>query len=246
MTDPYSILGVGRDASEEEIKKAYRKLSRIYHPDANMNNPNKDEAEAKFKEVQQAYEQIMDERERGYTSDSSGEGYGRSGGYGYGGFGGFGYGGFGGYGSSGYGQTGYGGSDGSGEQNPYLQAAANYIRGGRYTEALNVLGEIKEHDALWYFYSASAHMGAGNNVTALEHAKEAVRLDPQNMQYQMLLHRIQSGGTWYQERQNVYGYPGSVDSSCCVKLCVANMLCNLCCGGGGMCCGGYGGYNGYV
>lgn len=39
MTDPYSILGVARGASEEEIKKAYKTLSRKYHPDANINNP---------------------------------------------------------------------------------------------------------------------------------------------------------------------------------------------------------------
>lgn len=62
MFDPYSVLGVSRDASDEEIKKAYRKLSRKYHPDANINNPNKEQAEEKFKEVQQAYEQIMKER----------------------------------------------------------------------------------------------------------------------------------------------------------------------------------------
>ena len=65
MQDPYSILGVSRDASDEDIKKAYRKLSRIYHPDANINNPNKDQAEAKFKEIQQAYQQIMKEKEMG-------------------------------------------------------------------------------------------------------------------------------------------------------------------------------------
>ena len=63
MTDPYSLLGVDRNASDDEVKKAYRRLSRKYHPDANINNPHKEEAEAKFKEVQQAYQQIMDERE---------------------------------------------------------------------------------------------------------------------------------------------------------------------------------------
>ena len=91
MTDPYQILGVSRDASDDEIKKAYRTLSRKYHPDANINNPNKDQAEAKFKEVQQAYQQIMKEREYG-SSDSYG-----AGGYETGGFGPFcGVGGFGG------------------------------------------------------------------------------------------------------------------------------------------------------
>ena len=63
MFDPYSVLGISRDASDEEIKKAYRKLSRKYHPDANINNPNKAQAEEKFKEVQQAYEQIMKEKD---------------------------------------------------------------------------------------------------------------------------------------------------------------------------------------
>ena len=72
--DPYSVLGVSRDASEEEIKKAYKALSRKYHPDANINNPNKDQAEEKFKEIQAAFQQIMKERTEGY---SYGGGYGR-------------------------------------------------------------------------------------------------------------------------------------------------------------------------
>ena len=84
MRDPYQVLGVSRDASDEEIKKAYRALSRKYHPDANVNNPNKDLAEEKFKQIQQAYQQIMDERQRGAAGGGS---YG-SGSYGNGSYGG--------------------------------------------------------------------------------------------------------------------------------------------------------------
>ena len=199
MSDPYSILGVDRNATDEDVKRAYRKLSRQYHPDANINNPKKDEAEAKFKEVQQAYQQIMDEREKGYTS---------------------------GYGS------------GMSEEDAHLNAAANYIRSGHYKEALNVLDGISQHSARWYFYSASANSGLGNNVTALEHAREAVRLEPQNMQYQMLLQQLEGGGNWYQTRQTMYGYPGTYNSSWCVKLCIANLMCNICCNSGGLCLGG--------
>ena len=226
MSDPYSILGVDRSASDDEIQKAYRKLSRQYHPDANIDNPHKEEAEAKFKEVQQAYRQIIDERERGYTA--GGDSY-----DGYGPFGGFGS--FGGFGGNG------GQSADSTEEDIHLRAAANYIRSGHYKEALNVLDGIQVRGALWYFYSASANSALGNNVTALEQAREAVRLDPGNMQYQMLLQRIQNGETWYRQRRSAYGYPGTFDMSCCARLCIANMMCNLCCGGSGLCCGGYGG-----
>lgn len=64
MTDPYEVLGLKRGASDEEIKKAYRTLSRKYHPDANINNPNAAQAEEKFKQVQAAYDQIMKEKEQ--------------------------------------------------------------------------------------------------------------------------------------------------------------------------------------
>ena len=105
MRDPYEVLGIVRGATEEEIKKAYKALSRKYHPDANINNPRKEEAEEKFKEIQQAYQQIMKERTEGYQYRSAG-GYGQggqsTGGYGgFGDFGGFGsFGGFGGFGSA--------------------------------------------------------------------------------------------------------------------------------------------------
>ena len=114
---------------------------------------------------------------------------------------------------------------------------------GYYREARNTLDGMGEHEktARWYYYSAMAHMGLGNNVAALEHANKAVALDPQNMEYQMLLQRLQSGGQWYESRQAAYGYPHVGGNDLCLKICLANLFCNLCCGGGGLCFGGYGG-----
>lgn len=243
--DPYSVLGVSRNASEEEIKKAYKKLSRIYHPDANINNPNKEQAEEKFKEIQAAYQQIMKERTEGYSYG----GYGSSGGSGGGGYGG---GNSSGYGGNGYGgfygdfYRGFGGFGGFGqnqsagyEEEPRLRAAGNYIRNGYYREARTTLDGMGEHErnARWYYYSAIANSGLGNNVAALEHARRAATLEPNNMDYQNLVRQLESGGQWYQQRQAAYGYPHSGGSSMCMKLCLANMICNLCCGGGGYCCG---------
>ena len=67
------------NASDDEIKKAYRDLSRKYHPDSYANNPLANLAEERFKEVQEAYDQIMKERS---GSQSSGYNYGQSGSYG--------------------------------------------------------------------------------------------------------------------------------------------------------------------
>lgn len=94
--DYYEVLGVSKTATDEELKKAYRKLAKQYHPDANPDN--REEAEKKFKELNEAYEVLSDKQKRsmydqfghsgpnGYSSDFSGfsgfEGFGGNGGFG--------------------------------------------------------------------------------------------------------------------------------------------------------------------
>ncbi len=75
--DPYDVLGVGRDADEQQIKSAFRKLARELHPDVNAHDP---DAESKFKEAAEAYE-ILSDRERRALYDRYGHEGLRSGGY---------------------------------------------------------------------------------------------------------------------------------------------------------------------
>lgn len=81
MNDPYKVLGVSPDATDEEIKKAYRELARKYHPDNYVNNPLADLVEEKMKEVNEAYDYIM--KHRGEAKSSSSSGSSRSGEYDY-------------------------------------------------------------------------------------------------------------------------------------------------------------------
>ena len=75
MKDPYSILGVGKDATDEEIKNAYRELARKYHPDNYPDdNPLKELAEEKMQEINAAYDKIQKMRAKGANQSSTGGG----------------------------------------------------------------------------------------------------------------------------------------------------------------------------
>ncbi len=209
MLDPYSVLGVSRDASMDEIKKAYRSLSRKYHPDANVNNPNKDQAEEKFKQVQQAYDQIVKEKERGSSSNSwSGEGYG-------------------------YDPYGRGYQSQANQRPIEIQAAMNYINAQHFQEAMNVLNRMNERNGEWYYLHAIANAGLGNTASAMEDARYAMQLEPGNTQYQQLYQQLQSGGQWYQNMGTGYGYPrqGFDFGNCCWQYICCSCLCP-----GGCCC----------
>ena len=119
------------------------------------------------------------------------------------------------------------------EKDTHLRAAGNYVRNGYYQEARNVLDgmEPARRNARWYYYSAAANQGLGNNVTAMEHAKQAVSMEPDNYEYQMLLQQLQGNGSWYQQRQSTYQNPYSTGGDWCMKMCMLNLMCNCCLGG---------------
>ena len=139
-------------------------------------------------------------------------------------------GGFGGYGS--YQQRSYTESDSS---DNYQKAAYNYIRYGRYQEALNALGNSDRHDARWYYLSALAHDGLGNQVTALEHIRRAVSMEPDNPEYLRALDEIEGGGVRY--RQQAGGFRGfQIHTDPCSSLCFCYLAQLFCCRGHFFCC----------
>lgn len=217
--NPYDVLGVSPDATDDEIKKAYRELSRKYHPDANVDNPLKDLAEEKFKEVQEAYDTIVKERENGGDYRY---GYGNTGSYNYG------------SGSYSYGNGNYSGAGSSG--NVERQAVYNFINNRRYQEALNLLNRMENRNAEWYYLSAAANAGMGNNVLAQEHAAKAVNMEPNNLQYRQLMNQLSYAGRQYQSNPYGGGYGSagtcSTGNFCC-DLWLADTLCE--CMGGDLC-----------
>ena len=219
MQDPYRVLGVSPQATDDEVKKAYRALAKKYHPDVNNGSP---DAEARMKEVNEAYSTIMKWRR---------EGTGASGNADYGG-------------NYGDGRQGYAGGT-YGSANPHLQAARNYIRAGHFQEAMRVLEGIMERNAEWYYLCGAASLGLGNRVAALNYARQAVSMNPNNFEYRALLSRLEGGAQYYQTNTEDHGFSmptvlcGSPLLGCCALNLLCNCLCN-CCGGGGS--GYYGRY----
>lgn len=207
MRDPYAVLGVDRNASDEEIKQAYRRLAKKYHPDL---NPGDKVAAEKMQEVNAAYEQIKNPEKASSQ---------QTGGYGYG------YDPFGGYRHGSY--------NGSGDQ--YLDGAYRYVRMGYYREALNMLANSSNRNARWYYISALANHGLGNQVTALEHIRKAVSMEPDNQEYLYTLQQIESGGTAYRRQAGSYG-GFTMRSSPCTNLLLCWFFNLFCCGGRGIFC----------
>ena len=207
IDDPYKVLGVSPDASDEEIKRAYRRLAKKYHPDL---NPGDEVAAKKMQQVNAAYEQIK-------NPEKAQQGPGGYGGYDP----------FGGYWQQAHTQT--------DPEDSYHRAAYNYIRFGRYQEALNALNNCAERKARWYYLSALANDGLGNQVTALEHIRRAVSMEPDNQEYLFALNQIEHGGAAYRRQAgNFRGFGMRTDP--CTGMCLCYLAQLICCRGHFFCC----------
>lgn len=199
--NPYEVLGVSRNASIDEIKRAYKELSRKYHPDSYVGNPLSSLAEEKFKQVQEAYDAIMKEKNGDYNYAGN------------------------------YNNNGYNNSE-SGE----MAEVYNLLGRRAYSQALSLLDSMPNRNAKWYYYSAIAQVGLGNNLRGMEYARMAVSMEPNNIEYQNLVNRLSFQGNRYGEVRNVYrgGRSGFDDATdLCCKLWLADSLCE--CMGGDLC-----------
>ena len=206
MNDPYKVLGVSPDASDEEIKKAYRKLAVKYHPDNYVNNPLANLAEEKMKEINEAYDTIQKQR-------ASGGGQSRSS-YGYSDF----------YGS------GFNSSSSTG--NADFAEVRRRINSNDIAGAQNILNSTpsEKRNAEWNYLMGCLFIKKGNYFDAQKYLETACYMDPNNIEYRNMRDNLRraSGGAG-----NPYSSTGSADSCDMCDVCSALMCLNCLCGGRG-------------
>ena len=182
--DPYKVLGLTPDATDEQVKQAYRRLAKKYHPDMNPGDPH---AAKMMNDINAAYDQIKNPPQQTTYQNA--------------------YDPFHGWYHQQQEQTESGHSG--------VQAARHFIRFGSYQSAVNALQGVPaaERNAEWYYLSAVANANLGNRVTAEEHIRKAVELEPGNELYRRTQERINYSGTAYTETQRTV-YRGAPDMRC--------------------------------
>ncbi len=207
--NPYKVLGVSPDATDEEIKQAYRELVRKYHPDRHRDSGLEDLASEKMKEINAAHEEILRQR----SQKSSG---GADNGYQYSNNAGSGYAG----GNQGRSQYSY-------EAQAKFTTIRNCINANNIAEAERLLAEISVNDrgAEWHFLNGCVLMRKGFYVDAQHAFDTACRMEPSNNEYyrfrdQMSKRSGQFGGGYQTGRQS---------SGCdmCTTLICADCCCEM-------------------
>ena len=207
--DPFEVLGVSRNASDEEVKNAYRALARKYHPDNYDNdNPLKDLANEKMQEINMAYDEIQRMRSESKDSYRGGETY--------------------------YQQA----SSGAANDPMYADIRGDINR-RRFADAERKLLDVDFNSRIaeWHYLMSLVLMSRNNVGDAMRELEIACSMDPANMEYQQAKQMLNNRATGY--NSTYYGGGGGADyrrtdadraCDCCANLICLDCLCE-CMGG---------------
>lgn len=198
MSDPYSILGVSPNASDDEVKRAYRELARKYHPDNYQNNPLADLAEEKMKEVNEAYDAINHMRSGG----ASGSTYQQQTGYAY-------------------------QQQRQSSATPIYNRVRQLINSGDVNSAEQLLRDAPVKDAEWHFLSGCVAYRRGWLDEARQQYQVACNADPGNAEYRQALNMMQQGGQAYRP-YGAGDMASAQACDCCTTMMCMNCLCGGC------------------
>ena len=214
IDDPYSVLGLTPDASDEEVKRAYRALAKKYHPDM---NPGDQHAAEMMNRINAAYDQIknpqprINTQQRSYQADPFAGWYRQS-------------------------------YQGAWSEADPMESARRYIFVQEYERALRTLNAVPESQrtAQWYYLAAVANTNLGNRVLGYEQITRACAMDPTNAEYAAAREQIGRSGTAYLDRQTGFGFEGVDLNRTCCGLCAALQFLSCLFGGRGcpviLCC----------
>ncbi len=205
MKDPYSILGISSNATDEEVKNAYRNLARKYHPDNfDDDNPLKELANEKMQEINAAYDEILSSRMR-----DSGVYKGKKG------------------------QDDFYNSGSSSATGIYAEIRQK-INARKYNEAERMIADvpISDRTADWHYLNSVLLMNRGNVNDAMRELEMACSMEPGNMEYQKAKEMFNTnsrgyGSTYYDNRDDGRNYRRrtTTDDAC---DCCANLICLDC------------------
>ena len=195
MTDPYKVLGVSPDASDDEIKKAYRALARKYHPDKYRDSDLADLASDKMKEVNAAYEEIQNMRKNGAKGSGSNAG--------------------GGYNS-------YSGGSSS-RYNEIRRLISNGNIGAAEQRLLSI--HEGDRTAEWNFLYGCVLIKKGRHIDAQRYFDTACSMDPYNQEYRSAREHLRRQAGGYGGGYNTMGGGGCSTCDICQGLICADCCC---------------------
>ena len=173
MTDPYKVLGVSEFDSDEDIKKAYRELAKKYHPDAYLNNPLKDLAQEKMKQINEAYDEIRRIRQNGTSQGST---------------------------SSSGGNNAYSYTVKTDFER--VRLLINSGRRTEAGIVLDNVPEEKRN-AEWYFLKGCVYYQGGWMMDARKYFEKAVELEPSNLEFRQALDNLTARGNYTASTANM-------------------------------------------